>query len=154
MKIDKAAIRDLAKLLDETSLTEIEVAEGDKKVRVSRAASGAAVSYMPSVGAPVFPVTDPGQPMPASMEIAHSTAAQHPGAVISPMVGTAYLAPEPGKPNFVTKGATVKPGDTLMIIEAMKVMNPIKAERGGVVKQVLIEDTRPVEFGDVLMIIE
>lgn len=149
MKIDKAAIRQLAELLDETSLTEIEVAEGESKIRVSRAS--ASVSY---ASGPVFPISDPAVPMPASMELTHSTAAQHPGAVISPMVGTAYLSGEPGKPPFVSKGATVKPGDTLMIIEAMKVMNPIKAEKGGVVKQVLIEDARPVEFGDVLMIIE
>ncbi len=153
MKIDKAAIRQLAELLNETSLTEIEVASGEEKIRVSRKADGT-VSYMPSMAAPVFPIDNPGQPMAASMEMSHSTAAQHPGAVISPMVGTAYLCPEPGKPAFVTKGATVKPGDTLMIIEAMKVMNPIKAERGGVVKQILIEDARPVEFGDVMMIIE
>ncbi len=154
MKIDKAAIRELAKLLDETSLNEIEVAEGDNMIRVSR--GGASVSYMPSVAGPgpAFPVGDPGTPMAPTMELTHSTAAQHPGAVISPMVGTAYLSPEPGKPPFVSKGATVKAGDTLVIIEAMKVMNPIKAERGGVIKQILIEDARPVEFGDVIMIIE
>jgi acetyl-CoA carboxylase biotin carboxyl carrier protein len=152
MKIDKAAIRDLAKILDETSLTEIEVAEGDNMIRVARGGGG--ISYMPSVAGPVFPVGDPGTPMSPTMELTHSTAAQHPGAVISPMVGTAYLAPEPGKPPFVSKGATVKAGDTLVIIEAMKVMNPIKAERGGILKQILIEDARPVEFGDVMMIIE
>ena len=152
MKIDKAAIRELAKILDETSLTEIEVAEGDNMIRVAR--GGGNVSYMPSVAAPAFPMGDPGTPQAPTMELTHSTAAQHPGAVISPMVGTAYLAPEPGKPAFVSKGATVKAGDTLLIIEAMKVMNPIKAERGGTVKQILIEDARPVEFGDVMMIIE
>ncbi|MCB1538115.1 MAG: acetyl-CoA carboxylase biotin carboxyl carrier protein [Rhodospirillales bacterium] len=156
MKIDKAAIRQLAELLDETALSEIEVAQGEEKIRVSRRAEGG-IAYMPpmaSAGASVFPIDNPGAPMPPSMEIAHATTAQHPGAVISPMVGTAYLSPEPGKPPFVAKGAQVKAGDTLMIIEAMKVMNPIKAERGGTVKQVLIEDARPVEFGDVLMIIE
>jgi len=151
MKIDKAAIRQLAELLDETSLTEIEVADGDAKIRVSRATSG--VSYASGHG-PVFPISEPGIPMTPTMDLAHSTAAQHPGAVISPMVGTAYLSGEPGKPPFVSKGSSVKVGDTLMIIEAMKVMNPIKAEKAGIVKQVLIEDARPVEFGDVLMIIE
>lgn len=151
MKIDKAAIRQLAELLDETSLTEIEVADGEAKIRVCRAAPG--VSYA-APAAPVFPISDPGVPLAPTMEIAHSTAAQHPGAVISPMVGTAYLSAEPGKPPFVSKGANVKVGDTLMIIEAMKVMNPIKAEKAGTVKQILIEDARPVEFGDVLMIIE
>ena len=148
MKIDKAAIRELAKMLEETGLREIEVAEGPKKIRVSRAAP----AY--SVGAPAFPISDPGTPMTPTMELAHSTAAAHPGAVISPMVGTAYLSAEPGKPPFVTKGSTVKEGDTLAIIEAMKVMNPIKAERAGIIKQILIEDARPVEFGDVMMIIE
>lgn len=149
MKIDKAAIRQLAELLDETSLTEIEVAEGESKIRVSRAS--AAVSY--SAG-PVFPISDPAVPLAPTMDLTHSTAAQHPGAVISPMVGTAYLSGEPGKPPFVSKGASVKVGDTLLIIEAMKVMNPIKAEKAGIVKQILLEDARPVEFGDVLMIIE
>lgn len=151
MKIDKAAIRELAELLEETALTEIEVAEGTRKIRVSRAVT-TMVGH--ASAAPVFPISDPGAPLPPSMDMTHSTAATHPGAVISPMVGTVYLAAEPGKPPFVTKGATVKVGDTLAIIEAMKVMNPIKAERAGIVKQVLVEDARPVEFGDVMMIIE
>lgn len=152
MNIDKDAIRELAELLNETALTEIEVSDGDRKVRVARAPA-AAYAQVPS--APVFPIGDPGQSMPATHNIAHPvSAADHPGAVISPMVGTAYLSPEPGKPAFVSKGATVKAGDTLMIIEAMKVMNPIKAEKSGIVTQILIEDARPVEFGDVLMVIE
>jgi acetyl-CoA carboxylase biotin carboxyl carrier protein len=153
MKIDKAAIRELAELLDETSLTEIEVAQGDKKIRVSRAVT-AMTAHMPHAGAHVFPISDPGAPGAPSMDMTHPTPASHPGAVISPMVGTAYLAPEPGKPPFVTKGSQVKEGDTLAIIEAMKVMNPIKAERAGTVTQILIEDARPVEFGDVMMVIE
>lgn len=152
MNIDKDAIRDLADLLNETGLTEIEVAESDRKIRVVRAPATVAAQ----MGTPVFPITDPGAPQRPTMELSHPVApsAAHPGAVISPMVGTAYLASEPGKPPFVTKGQAVKAGDTLLIIEAMKVMNPIKAERGGVVTQILLEDARPVEFGDVLMVIE
>lgn len=148
MNIDKDAIRELAELLNETALTEIEVADGNRKIRVARAA--------PTItNVPVFPIGDPAAPMPASMTLAHPVpAANHPGAVMSPMVGTAYLSPEPSKPPFVTKGARVNVGDTLVIIEAMKVMNPIKAEKSGVVTQILIEDARPVEFGDILMIIE
>lgn len=150
MKIDKAAIRELAELLDETNLTEIEVEEGDRKIRVSRAAMAAAVA-----AAPAFPISDPAAPLPASHSVpAAPVSAAHPGAVVSPMVGTAYMAAEPGKPPFAEVGKTVKAGDTLLIIEAMKVMNPIKAEKGGVVKQVLVSDAQPVEFGEVLFIIE
>ncbi|MBU6234763.1 MAG: acetyl-CoA carboxylase biotin carboxyl carrier protein [Alphaproteobacteria bacterium] len=153
MNFDKEAIRELAELLNETSLTEIEVADGDRKIRVARTAT--TVAHMPMAAAPVFPITDPGAPQQATHNIAHPvSAANHPGAVISPMVGTAYLSPEPGKPPFAAVGQKVKAGDTLLIIEAMKVMNPIKAEKGGTVTQVLLEDARPVEFGDVLMVIE
>lgn len=154
MNIDKDAIRELAELLNETSLTEIEVADGDRKIRVARTAT--TVAHMPAATqAPIFPINDPGAPQQATHNIAHPvSAANHPGAVISPMVGTAYLAAEPGKPPFASVGQTVKAGDTLLIIEAMKVMNPIKAEKGGKVTQILIEDARPVEFGDVLMVIE
>lgn len=149
MKIDKDAIRELAQLLDETNLTEIEVEEDDRKIRVSRASSAA------SYAAPAFPISDPAAPQQASHAIAAAPAsASHPGAVLSPMVGTAYLAAEPGTPPFAAVGTTVKAGDTLLIIEAMKVMNPIKAEKGGVVKQVLVSDAQPVEFGEVLLIIE
>ncbi|NBX66668.1 MAG: acetyl-CoA carboxylase biotin carboxyl carrier protein [Proteobacteria bacterium] len=153
MNIDKDAIRELAELLNETSLTEIEVADGDRKIRVARTA--ATVAHMSMASAPVFPIGDPGAPQQATHNIAHPVpAANHPGAIISPMVGTAYLSPEPGKPAFATVGQKVKAGDTLVIIEAMKVMNPIKAEKAGTVTQILIEDARPVEFGDVLMVIE
>lgn len=151
MNIDKDAIRELAELLNETSLTEIEVADGDRKIRVARTAA----QTVTSVPAPVFPI-ELGAPQQATHNIAHpvATPASHPGAVVSPMVGTAYLAAEPGKAPFVSVGAKVKAGDTLLIIEAMKVMNPIKAEKGGTVTQILIEDARPVEFGDVMMVIE
>lgn len=148
MKIDHDAIRNLAKLLTETDLTEIEIAEGDKSIRVTRIIS-------------VQAITAPA-PMPAMTAANTGTMAtvaaimpeNHPGAVKSPMVGTAYLQQDPSSPRFVTKGASVKAGDTLLIIEAMKVMNPIKAEKGGIVVDILVEDSQPVEFGQVLFVIE
>ncbi len=149
MKIDPKTIKDLAKLLDETGLTEIEVAEGDKVIRVSKGAtvvsSGASVPAMPS---------DPTLPQAANMSAPDNVAHAHPGAVTSPMVGTAYLKPSPDAPQFVKKGDTVKAGDTLLIIEAMKVMNPIKAEKGGIITHIMIDNGVPVEYGDVLMVIE
>ncbi len=151
MKIDSDAIKELASLLEETGLNEIEVADGDKAIRVSKgggylaAAAAPAAASMPS---------DPTLPQMANMAAPDTVAHAHPGAVKSPMVGTAYMAPEPGAPPFVKKGDSVSAGDTLMIIEAMKVMNPIKAESGGTVTQVLVEDGEPIEFGDVLMVIE
>ncbi len=150
MKIDEQAIRKLAELLDETKLTEIEVAEGQQVIRVSRgglvAAGGAPVAFsMPS---------DPTIPQPANTAAPSNIAANHPGAVVSPMVGTAYMQAEPGASAFVKKGDTVNAGDTLLIIEAMKVMNPIKASKSGTVTQILVQSGQPVEFGDVLMVIE
>lgn len=156
MKIDKEAIRDLADLLNETGLTEIEVADDDKVIRVSKngvvMANAGVMPAMPAPAANQSP--DPAAPGQPNLDPASSTAASHPGAVVSPMVGTAYVAPEPGAAPFVTKGATVQAGDTLMVIEAMKVMNPIKADKSGTVTQILIEDAQPVEFGDVLLVIE
>ncbi len=150
MKIDEQAIRKLAELLDETKLTEIEVAEGEQVIRVSRGgvvASGSApVAFsMPS---------DPTIPQQANTNAPSTVAANHPGAVVSPMVGTVYLQGEPGAPAFVKKGDSVDVGDTLLIIEAMKVMNPIKASKSGTVTQVLVQSGQPVEYGDVLMVIE
>ncbi|MFN3826228.1 MAG: acetyl-CoA carboxylase biotin carboxyl carrier protein [Micavibrio sp.] len=153
MKIDESAIRKLAQLLDETGLTEIEVEDGDQSVRVSR--GGNVVAFSPA-GAGAMPMmdSDPTTPHPANTQAPSANAASHPGAITSPMVGTAYTAPEPGAAPFVSKGSSVKAGDTLMIIEAMKVMNPIKAPKGGTVTQVLVESGQPVEFGDVLVVIE
>lgn len=148
MKIDSAAIKALAKLLTDTNLSEIEVAEGDSKIRVRRDPAG--VSY----AAPFAMASDPTIPGRANMAAPSTTAENHPGAVSSPMVGTCYLSSEPGGAPFAKKGDTVKAGDTLCIIEAMKVMNPIKAEKGGVVQHVAVKDAQPVEFGDVLMVIE
>ena len=145
--IDPEAIRKLAELMTETGLSEIELAEGDRRVRVSRAMAAAASSAVhyaaPADSAPA-----------AAAPAAAVSPASHPGAVISPMVGTAYLQAEPGAPAFAGVGSQVKVGDTLLIIEAMKVMNPIKASKGGTVTQVLISDGQPVEYGEPLMIIE
>ncbi len=141
--IDPETIRKLAELMTETDLSEIEVAEGDRRVRVSRAAAAAPVQFAaPAAAAPA--------PAPA----AAVSPASHPGAVISPMVGTAYLQGEPDAPPFVSIGSPVKVGDTLLIIEAMKVMNPIKASKGGTLTQILISDGQPVEYGEPMMIVE
>ena len=155
MKINEAAIRKLAKLLEETNLGEIEVVEGEQAIRVARPGQGAPgamlhAHHAPGAGMP----SDPTVPQKANTAAPSTTAQDHPGAVMSPMVGTVYLSAEPGAPPFVKKGDTVKSGDTLVIIEAMKVMNPIKADRGGVVSQLLIENGQPVEFGEVLLVIE
>jgi acetyl-CoA carboxylase biotin carboxyl carrier protein len=146
---DHELIRDLAKLLDETNLTEIEIERDGTRVRVGRQA--APVSNVSVPMAPTI-VTPPA----AAASAAATTAdpAQHPGAVLSPMVGTAYRAGEPGGMPFVDVGTKVKAGDTLLIVEAMKTMNQIPAPRAGTVTQVLIEDGQPVEFGEPLMIIE
>lgn len=159
MKINEGAIRKLATLLDETGLTEIEVVEGDQVIRVNRGASPAVHSHAHHAVAVAAAVNrnmsaDPGTPRQANTDAPSTVAQEHPGAIVSPMVGTAYLAPEPGAATFVKKGDTVRAGDTLLIIEAMKVMNPIKAEKGGTVTQILVDSGKPVEFGEVLMVIE
>ena len=151
MKIDEQAIRKLAELLDETKLTEIEVAEGEQVIRVSR--GGAVLS---SGGMPMgFSMpSDPTIPQQANTNAPSNVAANHPGAVVSPMVGTVYMQAEPGAPAFVKKGDVVNEGETLLIIEAMKVMNPIKASKSGTITQILVQSGQPVEYGDVLMVIE
>ena len=152
MKIDSKAIKKLAALLDETGLNEIEVAEGEQMIRVNRGMMmGASV---PMAAAPMNMPSDPTVPQAANTELPAAVTGDHPGAVTSPMVGTVYAAPEPDAPNFVSKGDNVSEGDTLVIVEAMKVMNPIKAHKSGTVSQILIENGQPIEFGDVLMVIE
>jgi acetyl-CoA carboxylase biotin carboxyl carrier protein len=150
MKIDTNAIKELAEILDDTGLTEIEVAEGDKMIRINRGGT----TYAAHSAAPVHMPSDPTVPQPASNDMPIADVSTHPGAVSSPMVGTVYLAPEPSAADFITKGGSIKEGDTLMIIEAMKVMNPIKAPKSGTITQILIENEQPVEFGDVLVVIE
>jgi acetyl-CoA carboxylase biotin carboxyl carrier protein len=148
-EIDYELIRELAKLLDETGLSEIEIEQDDQRVRVARNAGRAAAS------APAHIAPSTAAPAPVAMSTPKPTdPAKHPGVVISPMVGTAYMAPEPGAKPFVEIGTKVKAGDTLLIIEAMKTMNQIPAPRAGTVIQILFEDAQPVEFGEPLMIIE
>ncbi len=145
MDIDGDTIRRLAALMDETGLSEIEVEEDGKRLRVARGGMQVFAGAPAAVGpAPASAPSAPEAPDPAD----------HPGAVISPMVGTAYLQPEPGAAPFAAVGAQVREGETIFIIEAMKVMNPIKAPRSGTVKAVLVEDAQPVEYGEVLALIE
>ena len=146
--IDHGMIRDLAKLLDETGLTEIEIQRDGASVRVARNLDAAGPRTRPPEG-PV--VATPVLAAPAAVPIEPS---QHPGLVASPMVGTAYRSPAPGAKPFVDVGSQVKTGDTLIIIEAMKTMNQIPAPRAGTVIQILVEDGQPVEYGEPLMIIE
>jgi acetyl-CoA carboxylase biotin carboxyl carrier protein len=153
--IDSEQLRQLAELLRETGLTEIELSDGDRRLRLTRAAIIQTAS-MEAVGMKnIASVASAGlaQPVSAPSSTSASTG-PHPGAITSPMVGTAYIAPEPGAKPFVQVGEQVKAGQTLLIIEAMKVMNPIKAPRPGTVVEVLIKDSQPVEFGEAMMIIE
>ncbi|APR53533.1 acetyl-CoA carboxylase biotin carboxyl carrier protein [Sphingomonas koreensis] len=152
MHVDIELVRQLAAVLDETNLTEIEVEDGDRKVRVARKVSAAPVAYAapaPVAAAPVAAAVPASMPSdPASITPAHEN------AVKSPMVGTAYLAAEPGAKPFIAVGSQVKAGDTLVIVEAMKVMNPIAAPHGGTVKAILIENGQPVEFDQPLVVVE
>ncbi len=152
--LDAKFVRTMAKLLEETGLTEMEYSEGERRIRLSRSAPPAPIGYAPAYApAPVAPAAAPVAAAPAAPAAAVAPA-QHPGAVKSPMVGTAYMASEPSAPPFVKEGDTVKAGQTILIIEAMKVMNPIKAPKGGTVTQVLVANAQPVEFGQPLLIIE
>ena len=148
---DSALIRELALLLDETSLTEIEIERAGLRVRVARNISIAAA--MPPSMAPLAP-PPVAAAAGAAAEAAGADFANHPGVVPSPMVGTAYFAPEPGAKPFIEVGARVTAGQTLLIIEAMKTMNQIPSPRAGTVTQILVEDGQPVEFGEPLVIIE
>ncbi len=150
-EMDTDFIRKLAAILEETNLGEIELADGDRRIRIARPIVAAAPAQI--AAAPVAASAGAATPSPAGAA-ASSDVGKHPGAVKSPMVGTAYLSPEPGKPVFVNIGDKVTAGQTVLIIEAMKTFNPIKAPKAGVVSQILIENARPVEFGEVLMILE
>lgn len=149
---DSALVRELALLLDETSLTEIEIERAGLRLRVARNISVAATMPMPIAAAAPALAAAPAAAAPAAA--AAADIAKHPGAVTSPMVGTAYWAPEPGAKPFVEVGAKVSVGQTLLIIEAMKTMNQIPSTRAGTVTQILVEDGQPVEFGEPLVIIE
>ena len=149
MRVDTALVRELAELLSANELTEIEVEDGDRKVRVRRDAA----PVMAFAPAPVAAVAAPVAPAAAPATEAAPAAAPV-DAVKSPMVGTAYLSPEPGAKPFIAIGQSVKSGDTLMIIEAMKVMNPITSPKGGKITQILVTDSQPVEFDQPLVVIE
>jgi acetyl-CoA carboxylase biotin carboxyl carrier protein len=144
--IDSELVRTLAALLDETNLTEIEYGVGDVKIRVARTAAPVTVHHVPAVAHAGHPTAQPAAT--AAMD------ADHPGAVTSPMVGIAYLSPEPGSAKFVNPGDMVTEGQTVMLIEAMKTFNPIRAPRAGKITRILVTDSQPVEFGEPLMIIE
>jgi len=143
--IDAAAVRELAELLKETGLTEIEIEHNGARIRVSRSSGVAVAASAPATTTPA-PAAAPPAPAPVSSGPAA-------GAVPSPMVGTVYLSPEPGKPAFISVGKIVKEGDTLFIVEAMKTMNAIAAPRGGTVKEISVTDGTPVEFGQTLCVI-
>ncbi|MCE2575807.1 acetyl-CoA carboxylase biotin carboxyl carrier protein [Komagataeibacter sp. FNDCR2] len=148
--VDADAIRALAEILTDTGLTEIEIAEKDNRIRVVRAAAPVAhaVAAAPAP-APVAPPAAAATPVAPAAD-----PSKHPGAVTSPMVGVAYLAPDPSSPPFVTEGQQVSAGQTLLLIEAMKTFNQIKAPRAGTLSRVLIQSGDPVEFGEALVIIE
>lgn len=145
LDVDDALIRRLAALLEQTGLSEIEIRRGRQQVRVARHGATNGVAP-PAVAAPAVaaPVTEE----PAELD------ESHPGAVCSPMVGTVYLAAEPGTDPFITVGANLREGDTMFIIEAMKTMNPVRAPRAGKVARILVENAAPVEYGEVLALLE
>jgi acetyl-CoA carboxylase biotin carboxyl carrier protein len=144
LPIDSDLVRTLAALLEETGLTEIEYAVGDRRIRVARTAAAA----VPTV-AVVAPAAAEAPAAPAAV-----APVDHPGAVKAPMVGTAYIAPQPDQPPFVKLGDRIEEGRVLLIIEAMKVMNQIRAPKPGRVAEILIADGAPVEYGQVLMVVE
>jgi acetyl-CoA carboxylase biotin carboxyl carrier protein len=150
---DSALVRELADILSETGLTEIEVERGDLRVRVVREPA----PIMASVASASAPAHAPSALPAASAPVSVATPAPEAApvnAITSPMVGTAYLSPEPGAAAFITVGAKVSSGDTLLLIEAMKTFNPIKADKSGTVKRILIDDGSPVEYGQPLIVIE
>lgn len=146
--VDHDLIRELAELLTETGLTEIEFEDDDTRIRVARNTAPTAVAAAPLALSPA-PSAERAEPA-----VIADDPADHPGVVLSPMVGTAYLSPEPGARPYVDVGEPVRDGQTVMIVEAMKTMNQIPAPRGGRLTRILVEDGQPVEYGEPLMIIE
>ena len=158
MQVDTDLVRQLAGVLDETRLTEIEVQDGERRIRVARqvtmapapAVAAAAIAPAAAPAAIALPAQSAAAAAPAGGDDLKS----HPGTVKSPMVGTAYLTPEPGAPTFISVGGQVKAGDTLLIIEAMKVMNPITAPKAGTVTKICVQNEQPVEYDTPLVVIE
>ncbi len=151
MAVDIALVRELAKLLTETDLSEIEVEDEERRIRVARGGSAAAVQHV--VAAPAPAPAAPAPAAPAAVAPAAVAADSHADAVKSPMVGTAYLSPDPASPVFKAVGDAVKEGDTILIIEAMKVMNNITAPKGGTLKAMHVANAQPVEFDQPLFTI-
>ena len=152
LQVEADVIRELSDLLGETGLTEIEIEQGGRRIRVARqnaphmSAPPLAVSaVMESAATSPSPHATPGETQAPKRDVE--------GAITSPMVGTVYVSPEPGKPPFVKAGDTVKEGDTLLIVEAMKTMNPIAAPRAGTVTEIMVRDAQPVEFGQTLLVL-
>ncbi len=153
MQVDVELVRQLAEMLDATQLTEIEVEDGDRRIRVARkaaAVSAAPMHYAPAPPAPPAPAAS----APIAAEVGASAPAAAVNAVKSPMVGTVYLSAEPGAKAFAIVGQHVNAGDTLVIVEAMKVMNPIVAPAAGTIRAVLVENGQPVEFDQPLVVVE
>jgi acetyl-CoA carboxylase biotin carboxyl carrier protein len=153
LSFDPDALRILAELINTTGLSEIELAEGDRKLRLARQVAPVNVPVM-AAAAPAAPAALAPAPAEPAAPAAGADPARHPGVVKSPMVGVAYLAAEPGAAPYVTTGQTVEAGATLLLIEAMKTFNQIKAPRSGTVKQILVTAGAPVEFDEPLLIIE
>ena len=157
---DSQVIKDLAELLNATGLTEIEIESGGMRIKVARSGGQATSAYVPVPSPVETPVAAPTEPQvtkaaaTSSNSIPAEDLATHPGAVKSPMVGTAYLSPEPGATAFIKVGDTVSEGQTLLIVEAMKTMNPIAAPRAGEITQIIVQNEQPVEFDQPLVIIE
>ncbi len=158
---DQALIEAIAKLLNEQNLAEIEIEREDLRVRVTRtyptqAVQQVSVPYAAAPAAPAAAAPAPIAPAGAAAAVApsHDDLASNPGTLTSPMVGTAYLSPEPGKPSFANVGTRVSEGQTVLIIEAMKTMNQIPAHRSGTVTRILVENASPVEYGQPLVVIE
>ena len=148
---DTALVKALADILDDVGLAELEYETADLSVRLSRVSGAAPVAPVAAMAAPATAPAPTASPAPAEDSV---DAASQPGAVTSPMVGTVYVAPEPDAPSFISVGDAVKKGQTILIVEAMKVMNPITAPADGTVTQILVQNAQPVEFGEVLVVIE
>jgi acetyl-CoA carboxylase biotin carboxyl carrier protein len=145
--VDLELVRQLASLLDDKGLTELEIASGDFQIRMAKGHAPVVTGYAPA------PIAAPAAAVPAAAATS-APAADPAGLVASPMVGTAYLAPQPGAPVFVREGDRVRAGQTLLIIEAMKVMNPLPSPRDGTVTRIIVRDGQPVEFGEHLIVVE
>jgi acetyl-CoA carboxylase biotin carboxyl carrier protein len=154
MQVDVKLVRQLAELLDSSGLSEIEVEDGHRKIRVARTLSGVVTAAPAPLLAPATAAPAAAAPAAAAPAPVAAPAGHHPGAVKSPMVGTAYLTPDPDSAPFIAVGTAVSEGQTLLIIEAMKVMNPIPSPRAGKVTQILVGSGQPVEFDQPLVVIE